>query len=388
MKTAKKTAYFLAVLPLLAALPALLNDPWIRVSASFFVALCAGAIAYGLLRHQASERKTEQEGQEKKQGAEIEAVLKAFGTLLQDRAQVMPVLASQLREVIEQTETAALEIGSKFMDIVGRAQAQTTKASQAVNRLAGAEGDNSGALLGQTKGVLGNMVKNLETVVEHDGQTLKDMQIIIKDVVEIKKPVSEIEYIASQTNLLALNATIEASRAGEQGRGFAVVADEVRKLAERSNSAAEGIRKTITKIEADIRDIYARTEKMTQESSAHCVAAEGVTSETMKKLDDVMSETKNRLGELVSDAGALASDISTIVMSMQFQDITRQRIEHVIEPLLKFKEEFEDISGKTRDLSVKVHDLLGGTGKTEWLEGMYTMESERKVMRDTLAGRA
>ena len=57
--------------------------------------------------------------------------------------------------------------------------------------------------------------------------------------------ISVIDGIAFQTNILALNAAVEAARAGEQGRGFAVVAAEVRNLAQRSASAAKGIKALI-----------------------------------------------------------------------------------------------------------------------------------------------
>jgi methyl-accepting chemotaxis protein len=85
-----------------------------------------------------------------------------------------------------------------------------------------------------------------------------------------------------------------------------------------------------------------------------------------------------------SETGSLAGDISNIVISMQFQDITRQRIEHVITPLEKFRAEYEKMDSSFEEMSLKIHDS-GGNGKSEWLEGMYTMESERKLMRAALS---
>jgi methyl-accepting chemotaxis protein len=69
---------------------------------------------------------------------------------------------------------------------------------------------------------------------------------------------------------------------------------------------------------------------------------------------------------------------------MQFQDITRQRIEHVIEPLLSLKTELEEMTLKTRNVETSLHEYNEGNG-TEWLEKMYTMESERNVLKNTLS---
>ncbi len=212
---------------------------------------------------------------------------------------------------------------------------------------------------------------------------LKEMETIMDDAENIKKIVTEIEYIADQTNLLALNAAIEAARAGEHGRGFSIVADEVRKLSERSNTAADEIKKLITKVGVDIKGIYAKTEKSSAESSSMSLEAEKVVDHTLKKIDDTVTDLKKQLDELGAETVSLAKDISGIVVSMQFQDITRQRIEHVIEPLAAFKGELEELIQKAKNMSEKIH-AWEGDGNREWLERMYTMESERKVMRDAL----
>jgi methyl-accepting chemotaxis protein len=382
MSKDKKTAAAIALVLLIPFIPSLISDSLIRICLSAAAFVIAGFLVNGMIRRQAREFRLEREAFEKRQMAEIETVMGPLGKLLQERAQIMPVLVGQLKEVIDQTESAALEIGEKFMNIVDRAQTQTTKAARSVSSFAGDTG--SGAHIQKSKAVLVDIINTLNCIVETDEKSLKEIRVIMQDASEIKKNIGEIEYIADQTNLLALNAAIEAARAGDQGRGFAVVADEVRKLADRSNIAADSVRRMIDKIESDIRDIHARTEKLTAESAAGAVEAEKVVGDTMKNLDELMGETRSQLDELTAETGALASDISNIVVSMQFQDITRQRIEHVMTPLLAFKSEFEEIGQKTMDMSLKIHDR-GVSGNSDWLEGMYTMESERKLMRETLA---
>lgn len=142
----------------------------------------------------------------------------------------------------------------------------------------------------------------------------------------------------------------------------------------------------IAKIETDIKGIYSKTERSISESNTKSSEAEIVVEDTLKRIDNVMNEAKMELDKLGKETESLAKDITGIVISMQFQDITRQRIEHVIEPLFKLKAEMEDIIRKTKNISEKIHEWEVNSDAS-WLEKMYTMESERKVMENTLSGK-
>lgn len=354
-----------------------------RVVAAVLVYAAAIIMAWAFVKRYVGILNAQHRESEKKHLSEIAMLVQPITTHLNNRALIIPVLTNQLNEVTKQTESAALDIGEKFMSIVQRARNQAKKASGAFGRFAGNGGSSSESLTDLSKKALSDVIESLRDMVGVTSQTLKNMEVIIEDAGNIKRIVTEIEYIAEQTNLLALNAAIEAAHAGEQGRGFAIVADEVRKLSDRSNAAADDIRKLISRVETDIKGIYSKTEKSITESSARSLEAETVVNDTLRKIDDVIGEVKKQLDELGAETEFLAKDISSIVISMQFQDITRQRIEHVIEPLMSFKAELEDITQKARSMSEKIHEWEGNSS-AEWLEKMYTMESEREVLKEVL----
>ena len=374
----------IALVMLLSFVPAFIEDSRVR----YLSALTASIILFFIITTWMNRLKKKVDTKYEEMGesrvSELKTIIQGVVTLLKEKSLITPVLIAQLREVIDQTEAAAIEISDKFMSIVGRARKQASVASEAFQKLSNnGNGSGSGeALLDISKKALSGVISSLQDTASCTGRTLSEMELIIEDTVSIRKIVSEIEYIAGQTNLLALNAAIEAARAGDSGRGFAVVADEVRKLSDRSNAAANDIRKLVEKVETDIKNIYGTTHDSVSENRRISCEAEKTVEQTLKSIDTTMSEVSAQLDGLTEGSRSLAQDIGSIVVSMQFQDITRQRIEHVIEPLISFKQEFEEMEQRTDIAGDGLHtDKASTTGR---LEKTYTMESERDVIRNVL----
>jgi methyl-accepting chemotaxis protein len=160
-----------------------------------------------------------------------------------------------------------------------------------------------------------------------------------------------ITSIAQQTNLLALNAGIEAVRAGNAGKGFGVVAAEVRKLSVLATKAADEVASRIKmtcqhvdvemaeakqsldqfKSNANMNHLIAGLSEMQQEFSRNC-----------QLLLDVIFEVDASYEEsilLISDA----------LGHIQFQDILRQRMEHVQAALMEMREHLQWLASKSDD---------------------------------------
>jgi methyl-accepting chemotaxis protein len=181
---------------------------------------------------------------------------------------------------------------------------------------------------------------------------LARIQGLATEVGALTPLIKVITSIAQQTSLLALNAEIEAAQAGNAGRGFAVVAFEVRKLAVLSTQAAADI---AAKINATCARV--NTELGGAKASIERHEANSSTSHLLVQLNQMHNEFSNNskvlldvIGEVDANYQESVTRLSQALGHIQFQDVMRQRMEHVQAALLEMRDHLLLLSAKADDL--------------------------------------
>lgn len=133
-----------------------------------------------------------------------------------------------------------------------------------------------------------------------------------------------VKSITRQTNLLALNATIEAARAGEKGKGFAVVANEVKELAGEINNLSETMQERIGGVSEQVSDGYELLRGLASIDMTGNILVREKVNEIIQNMLEQHERFRDTLKQAAAAAHETSSNITEVVVGMQFQDRTSQ----------------------------------------------------------------
>lgn len=273
-------------------------------------------------------------------GHAIEQAVPAFG-----------LLGAQLGNVVRTTEQVALRYLTEIEAVDGAAADVEVQAARLADLTA-----QQGIELAEVSRVSRQTGEEVERLLAHVVHRDRAVIDLVEEVRALGDHLGIIQKISRSTTTLALNAKIEASRAGEHGAGFQVVADEVRELSRQSDEAARLIGQKIEQLArrlavamdggsdggdagaggADDSDA-ALTDRL------HTVARQQ--RGLVERLDTFASRVEGAARELVLDSGTVHGLTTTMMTELQFQDVTRQVIEHVATTLDELGEQFTAVSG-------------------------------------------
>ncbi len=283
--------------------------------------------------------------------SERDEYLVAQQSLMRRIGELVPRIERQLSTVIEHTEKSAIEIGDKVKYIYDKAQEHLAESNEiskqfsgkSVTDSEGRERPSLSSVLSRALQLLKEMTEMLEDNSRLNVEYSKSIEMILENTATINKITEDIQYISDQTNLLALNAAIEAARAGEHGRGFSVVAEEVRKLSDRTNQASSDITQIVGKVNDSVAEIsHSLTENLQKTKAKKGHVDSAVQSLVVSAKDSTMVFSKLVESSVVSSE-SVAHNIDQIIMSLQFQDVTRQEIETAMAPLKQIGSYADDV---------------------------------------------
>jgi len=315
-------------------------------------------------------------------GGQVAGELRQFATY-------NDVIRKQLKSIVEETEQGAFDIVQRLQTIDEVVTQLNTyadaSASESCEKREGAE-----KRIAHNQHLVDTLESYIEERIAASEVDRQRVQHVVEKTASLHSLAELIRSIAGQTNLLALNAAIEAARAGEAGRGFAVVADEVRKLSASTDKAVQqitdGIRVVSDTIAAQFADKLSNSSVEAERAVLRNFALQ--LKELGHDYKEVTDHETQVLGNLREDSRKLVDMFMNALASVQFQDVTRQQIEHVAAALLRLDTHSAALADRLQRFDDADFQLQPLEQHLAQVYGSYVMSSQRATHRAALGNAA
>ena len=290
---------------------------------------------------------------------------------------------AMLDEVTTQSESAAASIGNSFRVVMNKTGQQMDDAL----RLLKSNSDGAGGSIWLSlPDFIKAYEKQLDTVTgrmmdfsKASEEMSRHQDMVREHSLAIDEMLDDLRNMAARIRKLALDSTVAANRdQSTDTRWFIEIADRIR---ETSTSAHELTRRIRDGLE-QIREVMGRTYEELSKSSDNVRMAAVQAKVDVSQLNiatmEKAREVTGTLEKITTLGKEVRADINQIIVAMQYQDITHQKLEHIKSPLLAAASaSISEVAAKTRaagitpaagalaEVPVKVRDdLVPGKAKT------------------------
>jgi len=299
--------------------------------------------------------------------------LHTWQTCLESTLQILKSFAGQ-------TEDQFLQLGERLQDFAIRSGKISSTANELVEVVSG---DESRHLTAQLQQLFNDMETYLAQVRARGETSCQILQQVLSQLDTVVQPLEGFQKMDKVLRMLSISTKIESARIGELGAGFTTLALDVEKLSHAVNEKSAGIMSHRQSLELLIRD---NLEKVRTTGFGQHADAARILADVSAGINTLLSlnETCSKAGLLARQTAAEVSDeIASVVSSMQFHDITRQQIEHVVEALEKLRQQIHASSAEIKPEACR--SLVAETGDICELQAAQIRHAADQLKKATLA---
>jgi methyl-accepting chemotaxis protein len=282
----------------------------------------------------------------------LDTMLERWDQAAQANKKRLDTVTESVEEVIKLTEAAVTEISKNFRVVVAKANEQT----EAAMSLLKSDGQGRGILsLPEFIQAYDSQLVNVTSHMTSFSAAADEMASHQKRVQEHAKVMEEtidgLRNMASQISRIALDGSVAMTSHTLNPRDFVEMTDRIRAISAEAHDLTRKTRQGLDSIGDEVRTGNKRT---TQVAEAARRAVEVARTEIATLNSATIEQTRQMEGTIkrINDLSVeIQKDINHIIVAMQFQDITRQKLERLHKPTLgAASESLSLLSHETRAL--------------------------------------
>ena len=238
--------------------------------------------------------------------------------------------ASLLKDLNDATEGDFLSIGRRLKEISSQASHITDVALSASEMINSEEIQAKVVRLEKIFDLMGEHFGNSQHDMERSLQNLQSILFLVDKVYPYLAP---FKRIVKHLHMLGISTKIESAHIQNSNSNFSVMADDVEKLSQVIDDKTNKMDLSLTSLRGLIQATLSRILAMSDERHASTER----TFNDIKAAISMLSQKRRHSLEvapyLVERSQTISKNISNVVSSLQFHDITRQQIDHTAEAL-------------------------------------------------------
>jgi methyl-accepting chemotaxis protein len=231
-----------------------------------------------------------------------------------------------IKEIFSSTESGFLRVGGSLQHLYKQARAISDLSTDIASRLSGDE-------LKHNIMVLQALLRQLRTHDEHSQKGLGTLNSLQEQIFKLRNQLHNFSKTTMNLRAISNLIRIETARLKSEETGFHALSDDVRKFADDVTRKATDLSQLTDQM---LGITMGALKKMKDFAKDHQSQAMAVFNQTMQSLEAVEGRYQSSdliIRDIADRWSQISRNINEVVMSMQFHDITRQRIEHVCEAL-------------------------------------------------------
>jgi methyl-accepting chemotaxis protein len=362
-----KLALILLILAMPWAWAAFWVPWWVNVMCLLMVPIACGILMFRVLpvpeeprrEDDAPEVPDAQIRKMRKMSSGVHNLLSRWSTHADRSRTDIELVSSHVDDVIEYSESAVVEIGKRFVSVTRKTRKQVEHALGMLEHTR-ADGKKRESrplpeLVSAYEVLAAKISASLAKVAESAEALEKRHETVRKDFEHVDTLLDQLAAHDSQIGVLALNTSVK-------GQDIVSVSDQIRTLSLESKALTRDIRRTLEQVRGQATATHGAVRNAVSQAREAAQFANG----EGQKLAREMLYNSQEVAETLSQIGAIGNeiqkDINEIIVALQFQDITQQKLQRLKNPMLTdLMTSLRAIFDETRSLSVK----LEGSGMVE-----------------------
>ena len=277
---------------------------------------------------------------------------------LNEIVKTIETCSTEILTLNQYSEHDFLSIASKLQSFLSASKELSASSSQIASTI--------------TENLLKEGITELSRLLrQFSGQLSKSAEDIKKEIVGLLDILIKIELItdnvgnfkkiAKQMRMLCISTKIESSRLGTDDRGFNILAENVEKLSNFISDKAQAIFVKATQLMREIQQSVSKLENLEKEQRFQSEIILSNTNLTLDTFEQQYNEASVKADEISVSSKDVLNSINEIVISIQFHDINRQKMEHASEALTRLSHDTTNgvmENGETIEISDKYGLIL------------------------------